>query len=367
MRAHFVNENVAGHATMHIGLRRNLRNHPEVEATFFDCPPRRGFLRLASLAIPGLARLDLDFQTSRERFARSVVVRRHLNRLRPVDALHIYTQNVALASVDLMRRQPTVVSTDTTNAQNFLMHPSRPPTRFSPVVAAAVQPLERRVYRAARMVVTHSAWAAESVIAYGVPEDRVRVIPFGVLIPESAPRRPTSSPQITYVGGSMARKGGWRVLETWRRHFKDQATLTLVTRDLVPPEPGLEVRNDLRPGTPAIWEVLARTAVLAFPTEVDTFGYAVLEAMAAGVPVVASRCAGISEIVEEGRTGLLFDVADDEGLRASLERCLSAPALARRMGDAGRVRAIERYDARVTTAQLVDVLREATSREPTGG
>ena len=47
-------------------------------------------------------------------------------------------------------------------------------------------------------------------------------------------------------------------------------------------EDGMEVRRDIRPGDGRLADVLARTTVLAFPTDMDTFGYAALEAMAAG-------------------------------------------------------------------------------------
>jgi glycosyltransferase involved in cell wall biosynthesis len=97
-----------------------------------------------------------------------------------------------------------------------------------------------------------------------------------------------------------------------------------------------------------------------FPSRIDTFGYALIEAMAAEVPTVALSVAAIPEVVADGETGLLVDpAADDATLAAAITRILDDPARARAMGRAGRARALERFDARGTTAHLIGVLREA--------
>ena len=69
LRALFLNENMGGHATMHRHLRGALTEHPEVDARFVDLPPPRLPRRLFAAQIPGLARLDLDFQPHRVQLA----------------------------------------------------------------------------------------------------------------------------------------------------------------------------------------------------------------------------------------------------------------------------------------------------------
>jgi len=86
------------------------------------------------------------------------------------------------------------------------------------------------------------------------------------------------------------------------------------------------------------------SAVFVFPSLWgEPFGIPLVEAMACGLPVVASRGGGIPEIVEDGRTGLLFPRGDAAGLCQALDRLLSDPALRQRMGEAGRRRAEERF------------------------
>jgi glycosyltransferase involved in cell wall biosynthesis len=72
----------------------------------------------------------------------------------------------------------------------------------------------------------------------------------------------------------------------------------------------------------------------------------ILEAMAAGLPVVASDVGGVRELVADGVTGLLVPAADPDALGAALERLLADRELRRRLGAAGRERAAERFDTR---------------------
>lgn len=367
MRVHFVNENVGGHATMHLALRAALEAHPDVDSSWFDVPPAAGARRLLGARVPGLDRLDADLQALRIQTSASTVVRRHLDDAPPHDVLHVYTHNVALMSVGHLRRRPSVVSLDATNAQNAYRLPQRRPTRVTPLALRPTMALERRVYRAATAVVAQSAWAARSLVEdYDVDEAKIHVIPFGITVsPPPRPRREeTDLPVITFVGRSMDRKGGWRLLELWRRHLRERSRLVLVTLEQVPPEAGLTVRNDIRPGDGRLSDVLAETDVFAFPTELDTFGYAAIEAMAAGCAVVASDTAALPEVVADGETGLLVPVGDDTALRAALDQLLGDPTQRRRMGAAGRARVESRFSAAVTTTALLDVLHGAAAGGP---
>src|SRR5258706_16056296 len=71
-----------------------------------------------------------------------------------------------------------------------------------------------------------------------------------------------------------------------------------------------------------------------------------LEAMACGVPCVASDCAGNRSLVTHERTGLLFDPHEPRELAHCLDRLLKDPALGRRLADAARAEVVARYDPR---------------------
>jgi alpha-maltose-1-phosphate synthase len=362
VRVHFVNENIGGHVTMHRHVKEALSRHPDVDATFWDVPRDVLAARLFGASWPGLSRLDLDLQVVRTRLAQSELVRRHLAQVDLPDVLHLYTQNTGWLSTATMRRVPTVVSIDASNSQNAYLLPHRRPTRFTPLTVAAGSRWERRVFDAARAIVAHSHWAADAVIAGGAPAERMHIVPFGIRVgDEVAVSRDGGLPRIVFVGMSMERKGGRRLLDLWRRTLRDVSRLVLVTPERVPPADGLEVHNDVRQADGKLERILASADVFVMPGDVDTFGYAILEAMAASLPVVVPRLAAIPEVVDEGVTGLLVPPGDDYALTTALRRLVSDDAERTAMGAAARRRVLEQFDARITTDALVEILRDAAA------
>lgn len=79
-----------------------------------------------------------------------------------------------------------------------------------------------------------------------------------------------------------------------------------------------------------------------------------MEAMASGAPVVASRLSGIPELVDDGESGLLVPPGDAEAIAAAIERLAADPDLRRRLGDAGRARVLEDFDLVTNATRLVE-------------
>ena len=104
----------------------------------------------------------------------------------------------------------------------------------------------------------------------------------------------------------------------------------------------------------------ARIFVLACATEpdggMDTLPTVIVEAMAAGLPVVSTRLAAVPEMVEHGVTGLLVGEKQPAALADALEILLRDPAKAERFGASGKTAAAERFAAEVTAAQLRKLL-----------
>ena len=89
---------------------------------------------------------------------------------------------------------------------------------------------------------------------------------------------------------------------------------------------------------------LAASDVFALWSNSEGMPMSVVEAMAVGLPIVASAVGGIPELVEDDVTGLLLAAGDEAALSTALNRLLKDPELRRRLGAAGRERAVERFD-----------------------
>jgi glycosyltransferase involved in cell wall biosynthesis len=112
--------------------------------------------------------------------------------------------------------------------------------------------------------------------------------------------------------------------------------------------------------------MLAAMDVFALSCDTEGFGLAALEAMAAGLPVVATQVGALPELVEAGETGLLVPRGDARALANALLTLLRDHGLATRLGAAGRVRAERDFSAARTAEQISDVYLELVGgRVPT--
>lgn len=133
-------------------------------------------------------------------------------------------------------------------------------------------------------------------------------------------------------------------------------------------ELGLGGRVTLLPGLPATGQALVdafhAADVFLLPSTHEPFGIVVLEAWAAGLPVVASRVGGVPSFVEHERDGLLFEPDDLRGATRALAALLTHGPRARALAEAGRAKARERYGWDVITRRLVELYEEVLGAHP---
>jgi glycosyltransferase involved in cell wall biosynthesis len=92
----------------------------------------------------------------------------------------------------------------------------------------------------------------------------------------------------------------------------------------------------------------------------ELLGLGLLEAMASGTPVVASRVGGVPEIVQHGQTGYLVDPGNTADLREHLRTLLDNPRLARHQGDNARDLVLERFTWDAVAQRCLDAYAELT-------
>lgn len=104
---------------------------------------------------------------------------------------------------------------------------------------------------------------------------------------------------------------------------------------------------------------LAQALVLPSTTEAESFGIVLIEAMACGTPVIASRIGGVSGVVREGVDGLLVTPSDPHALEEAIRRLISDSQLSERMGTAGRKRTELEFDWASRGSATAEVLMNA--------
>ena len=213
--------------------------------------------------------------------------------------------------------------------------------------------LQRQAYRCAHAIVANSSAAAERLCGEGISASRIHVIPNGVDLDRTSFERTPRGLQTILTVANL-------------RKEKAHEVLFAAVAQLLPRHPSLGVKvagdgpraQELR-NVAASFGVADRIAFLGhredvpalleeadlfvLPSRSEAFPNSVIEAMTAGLPVIASAVGGLLELVDSGRTGLLVPPDDPAALARALESLLTAPDRARAMGETARQEIARRY------------------------
>jgi glycosyltransferase involved in cell wall biosynthesis len=248
---------------------------------------------------------------------------------------------------------------------------------------SALARVERRnALRADRVLVPSRYSAGVAERGYGIPTDRIGVVPEAVdLAPWRAVHAARASrPERKLVAEAVAPT----ILSVARQYpRKDTGTLLRALPLVLARHPGARLRvigggpelDRLRalarelgvsasvslegevPEDGAVREAFLHADVFCLPSLQEGFGIAFVEAMAAGLPIVAARAGAVPEVVEDGVTGLLVPPGDPPAVAAALIRLLDDKEARRSMGEEGTRRA-ERFElARVAERFLEELER----------
>jgi len=214
-----------------------------------------------------------------------------------------------------------------------------------------------------------SNWARRSFIDdYGVEADRVIVNPPGIdtaLWQRPSPLTATNdSVRVLFVGADFERKGGSMLLDWHRRQDPARITLVIATRDEVPSTAGVEVHRGLSPNSPELRKLFHGADLFALPSAGECFGIATVEAMAAGLPVIASDAGGSADIIDDGVNGAIVRAGDQSSLDAALDHLSSSGDARVTFGAASAVRARQLFDVHTTAARTIESLHSIAGSRP---
>ncbi|MEO7742488.1 MAG: glycosyltransferase family 4 protein [Usitatibacter sp.] len=237
---------------------------------------------------------------------------------------------------------------------------------FATFYAEECGPVRRAIVRffldrAAVIVVVSDRWAAWMKRVSSNP--RVVTIPNSVRLPApaAAKREPAL---VVFAGRCSESKGIYDLLQAalaLRREIPElriecagDGDLEEVERSIASLGLADRVRVHGWVGARRRDELLARAGIFVLPSHAEGLPMGVLEAMAAGCPVIASAVGGLPDLIEPGVNGLLIPAGDIRALAAALRRLIEDPAFARRLGSAARAT----IAARFTTERMLERLEQ---------
>jgi phosphatidylinositol alpha-mannosyltransferase len=281
-------------------------------------------------------------------------IRRALRRFGP-DVVHVHEPLVPNTSMWAVLASPApVVGTFHTGADR---------SRLFDAAAPVLRLVARRI--AARVAVSERAAAivrARIPGAFGIVPNGIDVATFA----EAAPADLGPGRKVLFVGRLHPRKGFPVAVDAFTTLARSHPDARLVVAGAGAEANALDrLPLDLRDRV-AMLGAVENHALPAIERACDvfvapslggeSFGVVLLEPMAAGVPVVASRIPGYDQVLEDGETGLLVPPGDAAALAAAVGRVLDDPALAGRLAAAAR-RRVERYDWAVVAGRLEEIYR----------
>lgn len=229
------------------------------------------------------------------------------------------------------------------------------------------------LHRASAAIVQTEIEAEEGLEVF--PAARMRLVPPPIVDddtePEPVPRPEGEPPTIGFLGRLSEKKGAPILLAAFARIAEEFPDARLVVAG--PDDEGIGSRMKQEVGRLGLAhrvsfpgmvvgiekaKLLRRFDVFALPSADESFGIAVAEAMAAGVPVVITKHVAISGDVEGAGAGLIAP-RDDEGFAVVLRRLLSDPVESRAIGAAGRRFALRSYSRSASMAALERIYEEA--------
>jgi len=287
-----------------------------------------------------------------------------------------------LALSRFLRRKRTAVALSFDFYSNLMLIPA---ARFAgvPVVLGSHRQLgdlltlaqfqaQNAMFRLCHRVVCNSQAAAECLRQAGIHKSKLTVIPNGLpdhLFAEVQPVLPRE-PHVVRIG----------MISRMNHQVKQHDLFLRVAARLAPRFPQLRFvfagDGPLRPSLEALAHklelldrvvflgdcrdipaVLASLDISVLPSSSESLSNAIMESMAAGVPVVAADVGGNPELVKNGKTGILFPPGNEPQFAAALEKLIIQPELRKQLGTSGRAQAQAEYTIPQARERYQDLFR----------
>jgi glycosyltransferase involved in cell wall biosynthesis len=333
-----------------------------------------------------VSRIVVDVNSTRSKLqATDEMIRELVALLRSSDVVHVHgysTKNLLVTPLSAILRVPVVLSLHTAGFDE-------------PASIAARGRLARWSFDMCRLYLCVSPLLTDACRAAGVPDAKVRYAPNGVDLERFRPVDPAerpavrrslgldpAHPMILFVGFFSRDKQPHVLFDAWLRLQREPATESALVFVGATHSPYFEVdarlAGDMRDRarhegiadrlifvdpTPHIDEYYRAADVFALPSLREGMPVALLEAMASGVPAVASRLPGSTDVlIDDGKSGALVPPGDVDAFAHALGRVLTDPTHAASLGSAARDRVAAEFTADRVAAKWIAAYRDVTTR-----
>lgn len=316
----------------------------------------------------GASRL-LGRWTARSMHARSVRAAKLLARAPSARAVLLYGTDFYPALEGERARVPVAATLDTTFAQLARAGEWKFGS-LSPAETRACVERQRAVLQRCTWLFPWTQWCADSLRDdYGISPSRMVIIGAGPNFDVAlAPQSGRDGRTLLFVGRDWMRKNGPLVLDAFRlaRAARPDLRLAVVgPREAPCVEPGVQWLGALDGVDRAqLAQLYATSALLLAPARFEPFGIALLEAMSAGVPVIALDRGAAREIVVDGVTGTLLADAEPRALADAALAWLANRECLSRASDAAREHVRAQFGWHRAAKRIVDTLSGKTLRAP---
>ena len=248
----------------------------------------------------------------------------------------------------------------------------------TPIATKIVSKIEKYNLRKCKKIISMSNHTKEDIINfYGIPSEKIEVVYDGINIEKFNPKNKKKHREeirnmhkiskndfvVLFVGNPFERKGLKYLIEAVSFIKEDVKILVLGNDDINPyvdMAKKLGVDNEIIYAgfSKEVYKYFNAADIFVFPTLYEPFGLVITEAMASGLPVVTSRIAGASELIDEYKTGfLLNNPKDSKEISEKIEFLLNNPSHMRKIGR-NAAKKMKKYTWKKTAKDMLKVFEE---------
>jgi glycogen(starch) synthase len=352
-------------------LTRALDRRGVVQTVLTTRPPTAPhFQRLGDHA--RVIRLGLPVRRFRQLYGPQAAIIAPILALR-ADVVHVHLgEDLAVlpagAAAARLRHLPLVLTVHTSLRHTLAVSDLR-----SAILKVLGGPIERWGEHSAEAVLVITPRLCRLLVSDGVDENRIHVIPPGVNPslfegPFEDPFSGVGKPRVVFVGRLASQKGVGTLVSA-AALLEDPSAQVLLVGD-GPKRKALERRaRRIGVGDRVRFEgfvaherlpaAMAHADLLVLPSVYEELGTVLLEAMQAGLPIVASKTGGIPDVIEDGVNGMLVPPGEPEALARAIDRLLADRDLGRRLSEEAQGRAKD-YDWEVLAERVLRVYQGVT-------